>query len=773
MRNNSMKQPLNFAWNYIADFKDEYLSNFPKNAEIIDIPHSVKEVPYNYFDESCYQNIVTYRKVFDVDENIDNKTVLLQFDGFMFKAKIYLNKKYLGEFISGYIKIKLDITEYVRQKDNELIVVLDSHEDKDYPPYGYAVDYLTYSGIYREVSLLIHNKSYIDNIYVHADHKGNLKIDYDVIGDEFEPSFTLLNKEGKEIKSFSEKETTINNVVPWNLSNPYLYTLKIKYNNEEYLSKVGFRSVIFKKDGFYLNDKKLKLIGLNRHQGYPYMGYAASKSLQEEDADLLKHKIGANVVRTSHYPQSEHFLNRCDEIGLLVINEIPGWQFVGTSNTWRNQYYENVRQMVLMQRNHPSLIAHGVRIDESKDDHELYKRGNEIAHEYDKYRQTLGVRNFKGSELLEDIYAYNDFSGDRLEHGLISPKDVIKGKPYLVTEYMGHMDPVKPTSDIVLQKEVALRHARVINDNLSYPSMAGAIGWCFVDYHTHADFGSGDHICPHGVFDMYRNPKYSSFIYASQQDNKPFLEVLSNMKPGDFKEAIYEKIYVATNCDYVMLFKNDELVGTFYPKKKEFPYLKHPPIILDDIVGLTLNNRRFSKKDNITMAKLLSESGIDGFNHMKKSSYIKLAWLTLKYHAKYQEIVDLWNEHISAWGGLAKTYKFVGYKNDTEVIVKELGPSKKNVLEVSVTKDTLINEETYDTTRVIVRHLDEHGMLSNYSNRVIEIETSGPIQIYGPSHQALLGGQISIFVRSLNKKGDAKIKIKMDDQVQEISIKVG
>ena len=768
-----MKQSLNFSWEYINDYKEEYLNSFPRNTQLVDIPHSLVELPYNYFDEGDYQKIVTYRKVFDVDESIKDKTVILKFDGYMLKAKVFLNGENLGEFVSGYIPVSINITEQVKQKGNELIVVLDSHEDPNYPPFGYAVDYLTFSGIYREVSLIIHEKSYLDNIYVHGDNKGNINITYDVVGEKIaDPEYVLLDKDDKELARFSSNEYKLENPILWDLDNPYLYKLRIKYNKEEYIERFGFKSSIFKNDGFYLNDKKVKLIGLNRHQGYPYMGYAASKSLQEEDADLLKNVIGVNVVRTSHYPQSEHFLNRCDEIGLLVINEIPGWQFVGTSDVWKNQYYKNVETMVLSQRGHTSLIAHGVRIDESRDDHELYQKGNEIAHNLDKYHQTLGVRNFKGSELLEDIYSYNDFSGDRLEHGLLNPKDVIKRKPYIVTEYMGHMDPVKPTSDIVIQKEVALRHARVINDNLRYSSMAGAIGWCFVDYHTHADFGSGDHICPHGVFDMYRNPKLSSSIYASQQDNFPVLEVLNNMKPGDFKEAIYEDIHVATNCDYIKLFKNNNLVGTFYPNNKEFPYLKHPPIIIDDIVGFTLNDKRFSKKDNIKMAKLLSESGIDGFNHMKKSSYFKLAVLTLKYHAKYQEIVDLWNEHISAWGGLAKTYKFVGYKDDKEVIVKELGPSKKNVLDVKANKTILKNEETYDTLRVVVRHLDEHGMLCTYSNRVISIETSGPIKIYGENHQALLGGQLSIFVRSLNQKGKGKIKIKMDDLESEISVDV-
>ena len=109
------------------------------------------------------------------------------------------------------------------------------------------------------------------------------------------------------------------------------------------------------------------------------MGYAASKSLQEDDANLLKYEVGVNVVRTSHYSQSENFLNRCDEIGLLVVNEIPGWQHIGQSEAWRKNCVDNCRRMVLKERGHTSVIAHGVRIDESVDDHDLYTETNRIA----------------------------------------------------------------------------------------------------------------------------------------------------------------------------------------------------------------------------------------------------------------------------------------------------------------------------------------------------------------------------------------------------------
>ena len=771
-----MKQALNFQWSFIADYKDEFLNSLPKDSEIVDIPHSVKEIPYNYFNEEDYQLVSTYQKTFDVKEDIKNKVVKLVFDGYMLKAHIYLNGHDLGKHISGWVKVSLDVTEYIKQKDNILIVVLDSHENNNVPPFGYAVDYLTFSGIYREVNLEVHPKTYLENIFVRGNSKGHVKVTYDKIGGDSKVSHKLLYKE--EIVCESDKdEFDYKNAKLWDLDNPHLYTLvttiESEDGKEEYQTRFGFREAIFKPDGFYLNNKKIKLVGLNRHQSYPYVGYAMPKSIQEDDADILKYQLGINVVRQSHYPQSEHFLNRCDEIGLLTVNEIPGWQHISKEEAWRNQYYTFVEKMVLAQRNHPSLIAHGVRIDESQDDHELYQKGNQIAHQLDETRQTLGVRNFPNSELLEDIYAYNDFCCNSLKQGLVNRKTITKSKgPYLVTEYMGHMDPVKPTSDEPLKVEVALRHAKVIDDNYKYNDIAGAIGWCAFDYYTHVDFGSGDHICPHGALDMFRNYKPTASIYASQGNKEPMLEVISNMKPGDRIEARYCDIYVATNCDYFELYKNDELVTRFYPKRDLFKYLPHPPILIDDIVGDTLKETKLPKKSWRKVAKMLSHAALQGYGNLSKKELLYLYLMSKKYHYNHAELVELFNTYVGSWGGIAKVYKFKGYKNNQLVVTKEVGPSKSFDLKVDVSKTLLENKETYDACQIHLHHIDEHGSLMQYSNRVIEIETEGPIRILGGSHQALIGGQLTIYVLSENKPGQAKVTIKLDNLVKEILLQV-
>lgn len=771
-----MKQAIDFDWQFVNDYKDEYLNKLPNSSEQINIPHCAKEIPYNYFNEKDYQFVSTYEKIFDIDEKIDNKIVKLIFDGFMLKAKIYLNGHDLGEHVSGWVKVELDITEYAKQKGNRLLVVLDSREDPEIPPFGYAVDYLTFSGIYHEVSIEVHPKTYLENIFVKSDISGNVSVSYDKQGGDAKVSHKLMFNDEQVLES-ADNQFKLGNPKLWDLDNPNLYTLITTIESadgkEEYQTRFGFREAIFKPNGFFLNGRKTKLVGLNRHQGYPFVGYAMPKSMQEDDAEILKYKLGINIVRQSHYPQSEHFLDRCDEIGLLTVNEIPGWQHIGKSEKWRNQYNEYIKKFVVTQRNHPSLIAHGVRIDESQDDHELYLKGNELTHQLDPTRQTLGVRNFKNSELLEDIYAYNDFVCDSMRIGLINPKKVkTQGKPYLVTEYMGHMDPVKATSDERIKVEVALRHAKVIDDNFKYDNLCGAIGWCAFDYHTHVDFGSGDHICPHGAYDLYRNPKHTAAIYASQSDAVPMLEVISNMKPGDYIEARYCDIYVCTNCDYFDLYKNDEFVKRYYPNRKQFKYMPHPPVYIDDLVGETFKEERFPKKQWPKIAKMFTHAATQGFNSLTMREKLFLGITMAKYKVTYAELVDYYNTYVGSWGGIAKTYTFKGYKNNQLVVEKKVGPSKKFDLEVCASRNELVNKETYDCLPIHLRHIDENGSTMQYSNRVINIEAEGPIKILGDKHQSLLGGQLTLYVQSLGKQGKAKITISMDEITKTIELDV-
>jgi beta-galactosidase len=150
------------------------------------------------------------------------------------------------------------------------------------------------------------------------------------------------------------------NVTLWDVATPRLYdavtTLSIDGKPvHDYRVTVGFREARFEVDGFFLNGKRFQLFGLNCHELYPYVGSAMPRRVLRRDAEILRREFNCNVVRCSHYPQSEAFLDACDELGLMVWEEMPGWQYLG-DEAWKELALRDVREMVTRDRNHPAIV---------------------------------------------------------------------------------------------------------------------------------------------------------------------------------------------------------------------------------------------------------------------------------------------------------------------------------------------------------------------------------------------------------------------------------
>jgi len=261
--------------------------------------------------------------------------------------------------------------------------------------------------------------------------------------------------------------------------------------------------------------------------------------VERNDAYILKHELKCDIVRCSHYPHSHHFLDACDELGLLVIDETPGWQHVGDSAVWRERYLDNTQRMIVRDRHHPSIILWSVRINESRDFHDLYVRVNQLPRTLDNTRQTTGVRYFQESELLEDVFSMNDFK--------------FPNRPlYLNTEFVGAEWPVRPGDDNSRHQEQILRYADIYNQIAGDKAFSGGLGWCAFDYQTHEDFGSGDHICYHGVMDTFRQPKPAAGFYRSQCSVEeeavlePGFHFAENDQPCGLENAV-----ICSNCESI------------------------------------------------------------------------------------------------------------------------------------------------------------------------------------------------------------------------------
>jgi beta-galactosidase len=323
---------------------------------------------------------------------------------------------------------------------------------------------------------------------------------------------------------------------------------------------------------------------------------------------VLRQELKCNIVRTSHYPQSPAFLDACDELGLLVLEEIPGWQHIG-DRAWQDLAVDNVGRMVRRDWNHPAIVLWGVRINESPDNHDFYARTNELAHSLDDSRQTGGIRNRYDSELLEDVFTMNDFG---------FPLRAPNHPAYLNTEFNGHMFSTKRFDNVDHVAEHVTRHARVHDQLASDDRYAGGIAWCAFDYASHRYFGSGDRICYHGVSDIFRLPKPAAGFYRSQCD--PEEEVV--IEPGFFY-AWGDRgggngpglVPVCSNCDHLKIYYNGQLKLEADPDRKTFPHLKYPPFMVS-LTTLSFGSWGDLKiegyiKDKLAATKLLPGGGTD------------------------------------------------------------------------------------------------------------------------------------------------------------------
>ena len=796
---------LNNDWLFSENFTEDMIDAKFNAASMtkVRIPHTVKETPLHYFDEKEYQMVSGYIRTVDIPAEWKDKALILTFEGVAHEAEVFINGTSVMKHSCGYTAFSADISEYVQfGKQNIITVKCDSRESLNVPPFGFVIDYMTYGGIYRDVYLDIREKSYIKDVFIitklaeRFEEEGVLKVKSSQLSSQIEienakegmsisqyirkkgeGEFAFLNEtpvaslkkvsHDSDDKAEYELSNLSGQVELWDIDNPVLYEVKTELKKDgnvidNVITQVGFRRAQFKISGFFLNGKKVKIRGLNRHQSYPYVGYAMPDSMQKLDADILKKELGLNAVRTSHYPQSQAFIDRCDELGLLVFTEIPGWQHIG-NDEWKDQAVHNVYEMVTQYRNHPSIVLWGVRINESVDDDDFYTRTNELCRRLDPSRQTGGVRCYKKGSLLEDVYTYNDFSHTGNNKGVEKKSDVTSNtdKPYLVSEYNGHMYPTKAFDWEEHRMEHMKRHACVINEVAKQNDIAGSFGWCMFDYNTHKDFGSGDRICYHGVMDMFRNPKLAAAVYAIQQDETPVLQISSTMDIGEHPGSNRGDVYILTNADSVKMYKNDRFLKEYSSLDSKYPFLKHGPILIDDYIGDAIEEGEpeMSKKQADALKSLLNEVARVGLYGMSRQMLAKAGFVSVRYQMSMTDAVDMYNKYVGDWGGESTTYKFEAIKDGEVVKVLTVGPMKTHEIDFKVDHKVLKEGKSYDVAAVRLYDKDENGNILHFSNDPISFSTVGPIELIGPSVISLQGGMGGTYIKTTGKTGSAKLII--------------
>jgi beta-galactosidase len=581
----------------------------------VNLPHTVVPLSWGDWDPTSWEKLWIYRKRFSSD-TLELGRVFLDFDGVMTNATVYLNGVELAQHLGGYLPFSVELTENLVPGANDLGVVVDGRL-VDVPPLGNvsgasSIDYLQPAGIYRDVTLRVVPDAYVSDVFAKpvdvltATPGVELSVTVDSptrLRDRVQLTLELLDGHRKlETTTVKEQVGRGRNVFAldlrdlpgialWSPSRPKLYTLRVTMSSPTIASHtvevtMGFRQASFELDGFYLNGERLQIFGLNRHQLFPYTGMAAPARLQARDAQLIKEELNCNMVRCSHYPQSPHFLDACDQLGLMVWEEPPGWQYVGDEN-FDAIFLQNVHDMVIRDRNRPSVVVWGTRLDETASYPTLYAEARQLAYQLDGTRQTSGAMDTQSTTgWAEDVFAFDDY-GSADGNAAISPP--VAGVPYLISEAVGALTGpplyrwIDPSQTL---QEQANLHAQVNQMARGNPAYSGVLGWCGIDYASRMGGGRNwQNLRWPGVLDTFRVPKPGAAFYRSQVSPRVAPVIVPafywDFGPSSPVTGPGANAMLATNCDQLSVYIDGQLLAVATPDTTNFGNLPYPPVLVD------------------------------------------------------------------------------------------------------------------------------------------------------------------------------------------------
>jgi beta-galactosidase len=555
-----------------------------------------------------WQGLCWYRKTFVLPQVAAGKTVILRFEGAMNLAEVWVNGQSAGKFMGGYLPYVMDITRLTKPGDKNVVAVrLDNRDNPITGPKPLVdLDFNLYGGLYRPVHLVIKDPLHItDPILADQPASGGVFVTFPEVSKEtatvkvqthlrntdtrarrFIAKTTLLDANGQPGAAFESPAAELSagadcEVVHelrvaqpnlWAPNSPYLYRVRTEIVADRKVidaeeTRVGIRHIEITKGGFRINGEHLFLRGCNRHQEYPYLGNALSDAAQYRDALKIK-EAGFDYVRLSHYPQSPAFLDACDELGLVVMNCLMGWQYFGKDPAFAELKYRETRQLIRRDRNHPSVILWEVSLNESDMPKPFIAKTHALAHEEYPGDQMFTCGWTKG---------YDVFIQARQHGGCKKVKD----QPCVVSEYgdweyfaqnagleQGQWKDLQPAErnsrqlrgdgEVRLLQQ-ALNFQEAHNDNLKTPAFGDGI-WVMFDYNR----GYAPDIEASGVMDIFRLPKFGYWFFRSQRDPGeliagqpvgPVVFIANHWTPDSPRE-----VRVFSNCEEVALHLNGKLI---------------------------------------------------------------------------------------------------------------------------------------------------------------------------------------------------------------------
>lgn len=637
-----------------------------KDWTVVSLPDGIEYLPTEASGCINYQGEVWYRKHFTPDAVLKGKKLFLHFEAIMGKSKVFVNGKLLTEHFGGYLPVIADVTDVLDWNgDNVIAVWADNSDDPSYPP-GKAQDVLDYTyfgGIYRDCWLIAHNNVFItDPNYENEVAGGGLFVAFGKVSDALAEvqlkihvrnatknpfsgrvEYMLLQPDGTEVARLSDKiqvkagrATTVSDRMPvkqpmlWTPSTPTLYNLLVRVLDKEgnvidgYRRRIGIRSIEFKgKDGFYLNGRPYgkPLIGANRHQDFAVVGNAVANSIHWRDAKKLK-DVGMEIIRNAHCPQDPAFMDACDELGLFVIVNTPGWQFWNDAPEFAQRVYSDIRNVVRRDRNHPSVWLWEPILNETWYPADFAKNTRDIVDaEYPyPYCYSGSDSEARGHENFPVYFAHPANMQD-------ASKEIDPTKTYFtrewgdnVDDWSSHNSPSRVARNWgeqpmrVQAQHYACPYYPVISYDVLYKQSPQHVGGCL--WHSF-DHQRGYHPDPFygGLMDVFRQPKYSYYMFMAQRPavkndrnagSGPMVYIAHEMTPFSGKD-----VTVYSNCDEVRLTFNKGGKTYTYKKDKNRPGMPSPVITFPDVYDFMVD-KAFSRTQKQDDVYLLAEGLIDG-----------------------------------------------------------------------------------------------------------------------------------------------------------------
>lgn len=742
-----------------------------KEWDLVSLPDGIEYVPSEASGCVNYQGEVWYRKHFTPEETWKGKQLFLHFEAIMGKAKVWINGTLVNEHYGGFLPVIANVTEYLNYEENNVIAVwADNSNDPSYPP-GKPQDMLdfTYSGgIYRDCWMIVHNNVFITDpnyeneiagggLFVSFGHisqsQAEIRLDVHVRNSSNtyfsgKIEYQLFDKDNRRVcqasKTFSVSKgkarntsLTIKVEKPelWEPDSPYLYQLHVLLKDKSghivdgYRRRIGIRSIEFKgKDGFWLNGKPYPypLIGANRHQDFAIIGNALSNSLHWRDAKKLR-DAGLRVIRNAHYPQDPAFMDACDELGLFVIVNTPGWQFWNKEPIFAQRVYSDIRNMVRRDRNHPSVWMWEPILNETWYPEDFAKNVVDILHEEYPYPYCYAGCDVtaKGHEYFPIHFTHPlNGAGGAFNTSKMDPKIAYFTREWgdNVDDWNSHNSPSRVNRAwgeipmLVQAQGYAKTDYKYTCYDVLYRNTRQHMGGCL--WHSF-DHQRGYHPDPFygGIMDAFRQPKLSYYMFCAQRpveknnrliaENGLMVFIANAMTPFSPKD-----VTVYSNCDEVRLTYCKNGKQFIYKKEKTDEGMPSPIITFKDVWDV-MYDKQLARKNKHEESYLLAEGIVDG------------------------EVVA--------------THKVMPARRPSKIILWADNEGTETIADGS------------DLITVIAAIADENGNIKRLNNYHIKFEIEGPGELVASKEtftnpREVQWGTAPILVRAKAQTGNIKVK---------------